>query len=70
MVFYKVFTIKNKDLYLFIFQKFTSFFAKFRVEVSERILSTFVKVNRLSFLSESCLASPKLLASKFSSRLG
>ena len=36
---------------------------------SEVYLSTLVKVNRLSFLSESCSAAQKLLVSKFSSRL-
>ena len=44
-------------------------FAKFRAETLERILSTFVKVNRLPFISEIFSVGPKLIESKISSRL-
>jgi len=36
---------------------------------SERNLTTLVKVNQLWMLNESCSAGPKLLTTKFSSRL-
>jgi hypothetical protein len=36
---------------------------------SQRNLSTLIKVNHLQVLSKRCSASPKLLATKFSSRL-
>ena len=41
----------------------------FRLMFSERNLGTLVKENRLPFLSESCSASPKLLALRFLLRL-
>jgi len=55
-------------MYLF-FKSLIVFFATFRAGISERILSTFVKANRLSFISESYSAGPKLLGYKFLSRL-
>ena len=56
---------------VFIFQSLIIvFFATFRAGISESILSTFVKVNRLSFISESYSAGPKLLGSRIPSRSG
>ena len=66
VVFLYILNIRKQDLslYVFIFQ------TKFRAEISERILRTFVEVNHLPFLSESCSAGQKLFVSKFLSYLG